>query len=178
MTTTNPAHSTTEQHPRALIVVDAQQGFIADAPNSEQALHHIHQLLDSPQFDVVIATRFINPEDSVFRRVLDWHDMSQGSTGTTLDERVERRADRIIDKYGYGVGVLDMDTMFDLLHAHDVDSAVIVGFDTDACVLAVAFSLFDRGIAPYIDSRGCDSGGGAELHKAALSIAERSLQVL
>lgn len=68
--------------------------------------------------------------------------------------------------------------MISLLHEHNADSAVVVGFDTDACVLATAFALFDAGVIPYIDSRGCDSSGGTELHDAALAIAARSLRVV
>ena len=110
---------------------------------------------------MVIATQFINPDNSAFRRALDYNDMGRGDPGTNLDERVEARADHVVAKYGYGI-----------------DSALVVGFDTDACVLATAYSLFDAGIVPVIDSRGCASSGVADVHEAALKIAARNLRVL
>ena len=170
--------STIAERPNALIVVDAQRGFINAAENSKTVMNYIHWLLDSPQFDVVIATQFINPDNSAFRRALDYNDMTLGDVKTNLDGRVEARADQVVTKYGYGIDSLDMDYVDDLLRGNNIDSALVVGFDTDACVLATAYSLFDAGIVPVIDSRGCASGGGAAVHDAALKIAARNLRVV
>ena len=185
LTQTSPATSrgtgvatTFAERPNALVVVDAQRGFIADAPNGKEVMNYVHWLLDSPQFDVVLATRFINPDNSAFRRGLDYHDLGHDNARTNLDEHVEQRADRVITKYGYGVDSLDMDYVDGMLRGNNIDSAVVVGFDTDACVLATAFSLCDAGIVPVIDSRGCGSSGGPEVHEAALKIAARNLRVM
>ena len=153
--------STVADRPSALVVVDAQRGFINGADNSKTVMKYIYWLLDSTQFDVVIATQFVNPDNSAFRRALDYNDMTLGDVTTNLDERVEKRADQVVTKHGYGIGSRGMDAMVDLLRGNTTDSALVVGFDTDACVLATAYSLFDAGIVPVIDSRGCASGGGA-----------------
>lgn len=166
------------ERPSALVVVDAQRGFISRATDGTKALTYIHWLLDSPQFEVVIATQFINPDNSPFRRALDYHDMALDNPRTQLDERVDARADRVITTYGYGIDGLDLDLVDDLLRGNAIDSSLVVGFDTDACVLATAFSLFDAGIVPVIDSRGCATSGGVEVHEAALTIAARNLRVI
>lgn len=166
------------ERPSALVVVGAQRGFITQATDGDAALTYIHWLLDSPQFEVVIATQFINPDNSPFRRALDYHDMSLGNPRTELDERVAERADRVITTYGYGIDGLDLDLVDDLLRGNNIDAALVVGFDTDACVLATAFSLFDAGIVPVIDSRGCATSGGAGAHEAALTIAALNLRVI
>lgn len=170
--------STIAERPNALIVVDAQRGFINAAENSKTVMNYIHWLLDSPQFDVVIATQFINPDNSAFRRALNYNDMALGDVKTNLDKRVEARADQVVTKYGYGVDSLDIDYVDALLRGNNIDSALVVGFDTDAGVLATAYSLFDAGIVPVIDSRGCASSGGASVHNAALKIAARNLRVI
>lgn len=170
--------STIAERPNALIVVDAQRGFINAAGNSKTVMNYIHWLLDSPQFDVVIATQFVNLNNSSYRRALDYNEMTLGDVKTNLDERVESRADLVVTKYGYGIDSLDMDGVDELLRANDIDSVLVVGFDTDACVLATAYSLFDAGIVPVIDSRGCASSGGAAMHDAALKIAARNLRVI
>ena len=166
------------ERPSALVVVNAQRGFITQATDGTTALTYIHWLLDSPQFDVVIATQFINPENSPFRRALDYHDMTFGNPRTQLDERVAERADHVITTYGYGIDGFDLDLVDNLLRGNNIDSSLVVGFDTDACVLATAFSLFDAGIVPVIDSRGCATSGGTEAHEAALTIAARNLRVI
>ena len=54
-----------------LIVVDMQKGFML----SEQTVclkTKIEELLESKIFDVVIATRFLNGENSVFEQLLSW----------------------------------------------------------------------------------------------------------
>lgn len=80
---------------------------------------------------------------------------------------MEARADQVVTKHGYGIGSRGMDAVVDLLRGN-----------TDAWVLATAYSLFDAGIVPVIDSRGCASGGGAAVHDAALTIAARNLRVV
>lgn len=168
----------THVRPRALVVVDAQRGFIDGAPDGDKVLGYIHWLLDSPVFDIVIATRFINPDNSAFRRALGYTDMGYDNKNTHLDERVEQRADLVVSTYGYGISDMDMDYVWDALDKQGIDSVQVVGFDTDACVLACAYSLFDAGIVPVIDSRGCASSGGKEVHDAALRIAARNMRVL
>lgn len=170
--------STVAERPNALIVVDAQRGFINAVEGAKTVMNYIHWLLDSPQFDVVIATQFINPDNSAFRRALDYNDMTLGDVKTNLDERVDARADQVVTTYGYGIDSLDMDYVDDLLRGNNIDSALVVGFETDGAVLATAYSLFDAGIVPVIDSRGCASSGGADMHNAALQIAARNLRVI
>lgn len=58
----------------ALLVIDVQAGFISDY--TKKALPRIHQLLVSDEFDLVLATRFFNPEASPFRRFIHWERLS------------------------------------------------------------------------------------------------------
>lgn len=76
--------STIAERPSALVVVDAQRGFINAAGDSKAVMKYIYRLLDSPQFDVMIATQFVNPDNSAFRRALDYTDMTLGDVTTNL----------------------------------------------------------------------------------------------
>ncbi len=49
----------------------------------------------------------------------------------------------------------------------------IAGVDTDACVFAACFNLWDCGVQPIILANYCSSSGGSMIHKAALSIMQR-----
>lgn len=53
------------------------------------------------------------------------------------------------------------------------DPATVMGFDTDACVLATCFNLFEAGINFQVDTRGCASAD-PDLHDAAVSIMQRN----
>lgn len=169
---------TSSRNPRALIVVDAQQGFITAADKDRTTMDYIEWLCHSPQFDVVIATRFINHDSSVFRRFMNYTSMGHDDPASRLNDCVEDRADLVVSKFSYGLDQFQLDYVEELLNNHDIDSALVVGFDTDACVLAVAYSLVELNVLPVIDSRGCASSGGSDVHEAALKIAARNMRVI
>lgn len=117
---------------KGLIVVDLQDGFISPRANLVAKIKHsIHR------YDYVVATRFKNPEGSLFRTDLNWH----GDGGKLIIE--ESRFDLIIEKTGYGLRGADIES---IRAFGDVDWD-ISGVETDACVAACAFSLFDSGIS-------------------------------
>ena len=67
---------------------------------------------------------------------------------------VSETADVIIGKNTYGCG----DRIADVIKKHGLSSALVVGIDTEVCVLATATELFDRGIVTYVDLSACATG--------------------
>ena len=53
------------------------------------------------------------------------------------------------------------------------DKVYIVGFDTDGCVLATVFDLFEDGIRPIILADYCASTGGDEYNNAGIKVLQR-----
>lgn len=153
---------------KALIVIDVQQGFISDY--TKKCLPHIHALLKDDEFEIVIATRFYNRENSPFRRLINWHRLSS-SEEIRLDETVAMHSDYIIDKPTYGAG----EQISDILNQHKINKAVIVGIDTDVCVLQNAAYLFDHNFEITVDTRGCATNGGVDADKAAHRLLQRTL---
>lgn len=152
----------------ALLLIDVQNGFVSDY--SQRCLPHIFDAVERYDFGLVLATQFINVEDSQFRRLMNWNKL-QSKHDIALLPPVENNADYIIKKSTYGAG----DRIAELLRQHDVSTVVIMGIDTVLCVLQNAAQLFDLGFVPVVDLRGCASNGGPEADHAAIRLMERTV---
>jgi nicotinamidase-related amidase len=62
-----------------------------------------------------------------------------------------------------------------MLHEREIDTVVLCGVDTDACVMATALDAFDHGLRPLVLSDLCASSGGDSYHQAALMLLERNI---
>lgn len=148
-------HSRENKHD-ILLLVDVQEEF-----NIEDTRHVLPYIEDATRqpWDQVLSTLFINEPGSPFRRYLGYT--------AVQDDNVLSFVPEPIIKHGYSIDVEALD-----LPPHS--SVTLMGFDTEACVLATAFSLFDASHSVFIDPQGCASSGGKHLHDATLLIAERS----
>lgn len=152
----------------ALILVDVQHGFISRY--TRRALPHIERVLETCQFRTIIATQFVNPPGSPFHQLVDWHAMTGGHE-VELHPAVARRADTVVRKTTYGAAR----ELAAELKDRDLKQAVLMGIDTDVCVLQNAAGLFDLGFDPYVDMRGCATGGGLAADRAAVSLMCRTV---
>jgi nicotinamidase-related amidase len=133
-----------------LLIVDLQIGF---GPKPE--------LVDRIQtaatdFNMIVMTRFTNPLGSLYRSVLNWN-----GDGGELALHLPRAI--ILDKIGYGLTASHLEVLCGCTEWH------ICGMETDACVLACAFSLWDAGLRPVIRPELCDS----PLHNEWITVATR-----
>lgn len=124
-----------------LLVIDLQDAF-RKAPYFDSVSQFIR--LARPYYDLVCGTFFCNREetDPGYREALGW----DGCSGEEAELRktVHYDPDVLFSKHGYGMPErmlkwLDPEVEYD-----------IVGCDLDACVLAVCFQLWDRGIRFHI----------------------------
>src|SRR4051812_44898942 len=141
----------------AIIIIDLQKAF--EVP--EDLLHRIERT--SLEYPRRIFTKFVNPPGSLFRTKLKRQVCAPGSDEAELILTV-RPGDWIIEKPGYGLPEDQVKRMV----AGGIKRALLCGVDTDACVLGVAFSLFDAGVDCEIDPELCWSSAG--LHHSALQI--------
>lgn len=91
---------TEKQEQRALVIVDAQDGFIHKAHNGNLALQRIHDLIAHAGASTIVATTFINQPDSLFCTELGYTKMSGSDPATRLDPTVSKHADAIVPKRG------------------------------------------------------------------------------
>lgn len=152
----------------ALIIIDVQEGFLS--PYTRKALPTIHALAGSGKFPLVIATKFSNPPGSPFRKRMNWERLSTPEE-TTLDKKVEAAAHIIIPKSSYSAG----SHIAAVLREAGLHKALLVGIDTDVCVLQNAAYLFDHGVEVHVDMSGCATGGGPDADAAAFLLLGRTL---
>lgn len=145
-----------------LIVVDLQKAF---SPPQDM-VDKITALRGA--YDIVIATQFINPPSGRFETILNYTRCRLGTPDT--DIVIPLSPQHIFDRFSYGLQPQHVE----VLKQYPVKSWDIVGCDTDACVLATCYALWDNNIDFRVLKELCYSSGGAALHRAALAIIERS----
>lgn len=154
-----------------LLVVDVQKGFL------NEFTHHIPeriaQLITDGKYEPILFTRFINAPDSPYHRYLGWHACAEAPE-TDLAPELERFAAkrRVFSKPGL-TGLSDQLVTF--LCRRKVGELVVVGIDTDMCVLKVAMDLFDLGIRPVVLADCCASTAGLQAHLAGLAVLARNI---
>lgn len=155
-----------------LLIVDMQNGFILNEQLLELA-KDIKELLKRKIFDVVIATRFLNSDNSTYQRFFNWNGLK------TEEEReliygIEGYVDCVIDKTIYTCINSDfIQRVCQLNNGEYPDKIFVVGVDTDCCVLTIATGLFENNIRPIVLTKYCNSNGGQESHKSGLTCLKR-----
>ena len=132
-----------------LLVVDVQNDFINSY--TENTKNKIVKLLESIIFDIVIATKFKNNEGSNFEKILKWNKLKNEKEQEIVKD-IEKYLDFIIEKDGYSGYTNDMINILKSINNNLSDKVYIVGFDTDGCVLASVYDLFDDGIRQKISA--------------------------
>lgn len=150
---------------KALLIVDVQNGFV------NEKTKHIPRLVEKLQYnyDLVIATRFINLPDSPFRRLIKWNRLSPGTNEIDLAFK-PKEGIVVVDKYIYSC--ID-ETFLRLLEDKGIDVVDICGIDTDICVTKCAVDLFERNITPYVLKDYCATHADADVQESALIILAR-----
>lgn len=151
--------------PTCLMIIDVQKGFInewtAAIPSKAAALQG--------EYDHVIATRFVNPDGSPFRRLIHWQRMAPGSAESEL--AFAPRPDAwVYDKTVYSALTEALGTFLAERHVTRIE---ICGIATDNCVLKTAVDLFETGYEPVVLANACASHGGPECHECGLRLLRR-----
>lgn len=138
-----------------LLAIDLQPEFSDHDGQYERIVHFVKQSVQDHTFDKIIATQFKNTGNNSFKRYLDWDDCKNpGSPDVT---------DNLIQKSAYAVDLAMLDPS---------DHYFLCGCDTDACILATAFRMFDEGYHFTVLAEQCFSSGG--LHDQAIQIMRRN----
>ena len=82
-----------------LIVVDMQKGF-ARYEQTKQLTERVIDLLEKNIFDAVIATRFLNDENSIYEKLFDWKHL-ESDDERTIPKQILEHVDYVADKYIY-----------------------------------------------------------------------------
>jgi len=152
----------------ALLVIDVQHIFMRN--QADRVIEPIRDLVEKLPADKVYYLRYINHPDSLYTRHLDCH---AGMTKSDTDVVPEAYRDNapVFNHYGYAPSV----ELMQILQKYK--TVGICGVDTDACVMAAVFALWDAGIRPLVLADYCASSGGKQFHETALGLMLRQFGV-
>lgn len=152
---------------KILLLIDMQYGFTRNV-QTERLADRIQNLLDLGLFDLVIATRFLNEDNSIYEQLLAW-DRLKIEKERALIKGYLKHIDHVFDQYVYTcVDQSFIQRVCQLNEGRYPEKIYIAGADTDCCVLKVATDLFENSIRPIVLTKYCASNGGQNSHEAGL----------
>jgi nicotinamidase-related amidase len=150
-----------------LLVLDVQKGFVKSEP-TKTMVPRINRLIERWQAKgwLIVYSRFINLPGSNWERLRDWHELTN-EPDTELCDDLTVASPYVFKKSTYAAWSNETAMV---CATHQVSEVVIVGVDTNECVLATALAVFDAGLIPWIVEDCCASSGGDEPHQLALQL--------
>ena len=151
---------------RALLIIDFQNDFTSGGalavPDGDSIAPRLNELIDSGDFDLVVATRDWHPADHASFREQGgpWPPHCvQGTHGAELNGTLHAdRVDAVVDA-GYrpdleGYSGFEETNLAELLRERGVDDVTVVGLATDYCVKETAADALREGFRVAIDRAG------------------------
>lgn len=123
---------------KTLLIVDIQNYTISRLPN--YVVQNIMTLLEHKDLfgiSTVVATRFINSQNSLYRTQLNCNACSNGSTDIEIPKNFLDKVDYVVHKNTYNIDTRIISNIF-----KKSSEIYIVGTDIDACIYAIALKLF------------------------------------
>jgi nicotinamidase/pyrazinamidase len=151
---------------RALLIIDFQNDFTEGGalavPDGDAIAPRVRELIESGDFDLVVATRDWHPADhgSFREQGGPWPPHCvQGTPGAELHEAVPRDAVDVVVNAGYephleGYSGFEETNLEEVLREHQIDEVTVVGLATDYCVKHTSADALARGFGVTIDRGG------------------------
>ena len=152
----------------ALLVIDVQREFLTDS--TRDRVPKIQGLAESGRYDYCVLTYYKNSPGSPSCTRLHWYHAMDACAGSLLIRPPAGLLTAVQEKSTYALPHGSLPKLFGLCAHIDV-----VGFDTDACVLAAATNLFDAGYDFDVLGDFCASTNGRDYHEAGMKIINRVL---
>ncbi len=139
-----------EDNMKLLLIIDAQEGFMNE--ENRKITNDIIEHVKNEEYNLIIATRFINKIDSLYNKDSYRREITMLSSKAKLVEGIGELADITIMKSTYTALTTDLDK---LLKKNEVKEVYLSGFNIESSIIATAFGLFDEDVKPIILSKLC-----------------------
>jgi nicotinamidase/pyrazinamidase len=151
---------------RALLIIDFQNDFVPGGalpvPEGDRIAPRVRELLDSGDFDLVVATRDWHPADhaSFEAQGGPWPPHCvQDSEGAELHPSLDRSNIDVVIDAGYerdldGYSGFEQTELERVLRDREIDRLTVVGLATDYCVRATALDALRLGFGVTVDRNG------------------------
>lgn len=155
-----------------LILVDMQNGFTR-YPQTEDLSKRIENMLSLNLFDEVVATQFMNYDNSIYEQLMSWQRL-KSNEDRTIRAELQPYINEVFPKSVYTcVSSNFIQRICQLNDGIYPRKLFIAGADTDCCVLKIAVDLFENNIRPIVLTTYCHSNGGEEFHKSGILCMKR-----
>lgn len=163
---------------KALIIIDAQKYFLTEktkfilkpiVKNIQEYLKHNRQ-----KYSKVFFTIFRNNENSPLWQISGWRDCAKSPDIDLFDE-LKNFSDKNNLVYKNILSAAKSPKIINQIKNKNIQEIHLCGFDTDCCVLATAYDLFDLGIKPVILENLTWSTSKDRLHQYALKMLNRNI---
>jgi nicotinamidase-related amidase len=159
---------------KALIVIDVQKFFLDN--KTEKIVRKIGSYLErnSKKYSLIYFTVFKNDQNSPLWKISGWKECTS-SPDTDICSDIKGFANNDNLFYKNILSAFKVSQIRDGLKKHDISEVDLCGFDTDCCVLATAYDLFDDGMKPTVLENLTWSTSKENLHKPAIQMFERNI---
>ena len=159
---------------KALIFIYVQKFFLNQ--NTRKIVKEIQKYLrkNISEYAVVYITIFKNDSQSPLWKISGWKECTS-SPDTDICDELKGFTNNKNLFYKNFLSALKVPEIRSGLKEHNVSSVDLCGFDTDCCVLATAYDLFDEGVKPVVLENLTWSTSKEKLHKPALQMLERNI---
>lgn len=155
-----------------LILINMQNGF-TEHPQTKSLSKKIKNMLALNLFDEVVATYFMNYDNSIYEKLMNWERL-KSDEDRAIPSELQPYIDEGFPKNLYScVSPNFLQMICQLNDGTYPEKLFVAGVDTDCCVLKMAVDLFENNIRPIVLTDYCYSNGGEEFHKAGLSCMKR-----
>ncbi len=159
---------------KALIVIDVQKFFLNE--ETKPIVKKIQKFLEKKagQYEIIYFTIFKNDPASPLWQISEWRDCTDSPATDICDEIKEFTNNKNLF-YKNILSAYKVSEIKNGLREHVTSGVDLCGFDTDCCVLATAYDLFDVCIKPVVLENLTWSTSQEKLHKPALQMLKRNI---
>lgn len=157
----------------AMVIVHMQDGFAREDPAMHELAERIATWVHDHrgELDLLVTPCFRNRVGSSYHRLVG-DDMFDDADVALLPAIEALDADVRDEAHTYSAAT---PRILELLREQGVRRVVVAGVDTDQCVLATVFALFDAGFEPVILQDLCHATSGRTPHDAGLVALRRAV---
>ena len=156
-----------------LVVIDMQKGFMDEGTEHIKVKLKDFLTKNLNLFDYVVATRYVNNEESACFKFEGWDGCMPGSGEEELiDELSDINFYKVFDKSTYSCYNNEFK---DFIKSNMIDKLYYAGVNTECCVLHSAFDSYNDLIDSSVIEDLCGTTTGEESHKSAIHILEKCI---
>jgi nicotinamidase-related amidase len=159
---------------KALIVIDVQKYFLNN--ETKEIVGNIGKYLKDnfEKYDTVFFTVFKNDPNAPLWKISEW-DGCIKSPDTDVCDEIKDFVNKDNLFYKNILSAVKNPKIMGIIKKKKILEVDLCGFDTDCCVLATAYDLFDQGIKPVVLKKLTWSTSKEKLHESAIKIVERNI---